>query len=104
MKALIVDDEPWARFEMERLLSPYSWLTIIGQAASAAEAIAYLAREELDVVFLDVQMRDGDGFSVLSSLPTPAPKIIFTTAYSAFCILEFEVTSLEYLLQPIGAD
>jgi two-component system LytT family response regulator len=104
MKALIVDDEPWARFEMERLLSPYSWLTIIGQAASAAEAIAYLEREELDAVFLDVQMQDGDGFSVLSSLPTPAPKIIFTTAYSAFAIRAFEVNALDYLLKPIAPD
>ena len=51
MKVLIVDDEPWARFEMERLLTPYSWLTIIGQAASASEAIDYLEREDLDAIF-----------------------------------------------------
>jgi CheY-like chemotaxis protein len=82
----IVDDEPWARFEIERLLTPYSWLTIVGQAASASEAIGYLEREDLDAIFLDVQMQDGDGFSVLPSLPTPAPKIIFTTAYSSFAV------------------
>jgi two-component system LytT family response regulator len=104
MKALIVDDEPWALFEMQRLLAPYSWLTIIGQAASAAEAIEYLEREELDAVFLDVQMRDGDGFSVLPSLPTPAPKIIFTTAYSSFALRAFEVNALDYLLKPIAPD
>jgi two-component system, LytTR family, response regulator len=104
MKALIVDDEPWALFEMQRLLAPYSWLTIIGQAASAAEAIEYLEREELDAVFLDVQMRDGDGFSVLPSLPTPAPKIIFTTAYSNFALRAFEVNALDYLLKPIAPD
>jgi len=104
MKALIVDDEPWALFEMQRLLAPYSWLMIIGQAASAAEAIEYLEREELDAVFLDVQMRDGDGFSVLPSLPTPAPKIIFTTAYSNFALRAFEVNALDYLLKPIAPD
>jgi two-component system, LytTR family, response regulator len=104
MKALIVDDEPWARFEMERLLAPYSWLTIIGQAASASEAIAYLEREDLDAIFLDVQMRDGDGFSVLPSLPDPAPKIIFTTAYSNFAVRAFEVNALDYLLKPIAPD
>jgi two-component system LytT family response regulator len=104
MKALIVDDEPWARFEMERLLAQYSWLTVIGQAASAAEAITYLEREELDAVFLDVQLRDGDGFSVLPSLPDPAPKIIFTTAYSNFAIRAFEVNALDYLLKPIAPD
>jgi two-component system LytT family response regulator len=104
MKALIVDDEPWALFEMQRLLAPYSWLTIIGQAASAAEAVEYLEREELDAVFLDVQMRDGDGFSVLPSLPTPAPKIIFTTAYSNFALRAFEVNALDYLLKPIAPD
>jgi two-component system, LytTR family, response regulator len=104
MKALIVDDEPWALFEMQRLLAPYSWLTIIGQAASAAEAIEFLEREELDAVFLDVQMRDGDGFSVLPSLPTPAPKIIFTTAYSNFALRAFEVNALDYLLKPIAPD
>jgi two-component system LytT family response regulator len=104
MKALIVDDEPWALFEMQRLLAPYSWLTIVGQAASAVEAIEYLEREELDAVFLDVQMRDGDGFSVLPSLPTPAPKIIFTTAYSNFALRAFEVNALDYLLKPIAPD
>src|ERR1700747_1226573 len=104
MKALIVDDEPWARFEMERLLAPYSWLTIIGQAASASEAIDYLEREDLDAIFLDVQMRDGDGFSVLPSLPNPAPKIIFTTAYSNFAVRAFEVNALDYLLKPIAPD
>jgi two-component system LytT family response regulator len=104
MKALIVDDEPWALFEMQRLLAPYSWLTIIGQAASAAEAIEYLEREEFDALFLDVQMRDGDGFSVLPSLPTPAPKIIFTTAYSNFALRAFEVNALDYLLKPIAPD
>src|ERR1700755_3149352 len=104
MKALIVDDEPWARFEMERLLAPYSWLTIVGQAASASEAINYLEREDLDAIFLDVQMRDGDGFSVLPSLPDPAPKIIFTTAYSNFAVRAFEVNALDYLLKPIAPD
>ena len=104
MKALIVDDEPWARFEMERLLAPYNWLTIIGQAASASEAIDYLEREDLDAIFLDVQMQDGDGFSVLPSLPSPAPKIIFTTAYSNFAVRAFEVNALDYLLKPIAAD
>jgi DNA-binding LytR/AlgR family response regulator len=104
MKALIVDDEPWARFEMERLLAPYSWLTIIGQAASASEAIDYLEQEDLDAIFLDVQMQDGDGFSVLPSLPTPAPKIIFTTAYSNFAVRAFEVNALDYLLKPIAPD
>jgi two-component system LytT family response regulator len=104
MKALIVDDEPWALFEMQRLLAPYSWLTIIGQAASAAEAIEFLEREELDALFLDVQMRDGDGFSVLPSLPIPAPKIIFTTAYSNFALRAFEVNALDYLLKPIAPD
>jgi two-component system LytT family response regulator len=104
MKALIVDDEPWARFEMERLLAPYNWLTIVGQAASASEAIDYLQREELDAVFLDIQMREGDGFSVLPSLPTPAPKIIFTTAYSNFAVRAFEVNALDYLLKPIAPD
>ncbi|HEX4200945.1 MAG TPA: LytTR family DNA-binding domain-containing protein [Chthoniobacterales bacterium] len=104
MKALIVDDEPWARFEMERLLTPYSWLTIIGQAASASEAIDYLEREDLDAIFLDVQMQDGDGFSVLPTLPTPAPKIIFTTAYSNFAVRAFEVNALDYLLKPIAPE
>src|SRR5258708_20041130 len=82
----------------------YGWVTMRGEGGSGAEGVAYLEREELDAVFLDVQMRDGDGFSVLSSLPTPAPKIIFTTAYSAFAIRAFEVNALDYLLKPIAPD
>jgi two-component system LytT family response regulator len=104
MKALIVDDERRARDEMKRLLAPYSWIRIVGEASSVRDALEGIEQHDPEVVFLDIQMHKQDGFQLIQALPSPMPKIIFTTAYDEFAVRAFEVNALDYLLKPIAPD
>jgi len=100
MRALIVDDERLARMELRRLLAAHPALTIVGEAANAAEAHAAIAALAPDLVFLDVQMPGGSGFDLLASLDA-APAVIFTTAFDQYALRAFDVSALDYLLKPI---
>jgi two-component system LytT family response regulator len=104
MRALIVDDERRARNEMQRLLAPYSWIEIVGEASSVREALDRIEQHDPEVVFLDIQMDKQDGFQLIQALPSPLPKIIFTTAFDEFAVRAFEVNALDYLLKPIAPD
>jgi two-component system, LytTR family, response regulator len=104
MKVLIVDDERRAREEMERMLGLYPWIKIVGEAATVQEALVQIDRHDPEVLFLDIQMPKKDGFQLVKELPSPSPKIIFTTAYDQFAIRAFEVNALDYLLKPIAPD
>jgi len=104
MKALIVDDERRARNEMQRLLVPHSWIEIVGEASSVREALDRIEQHDPEVVFLDIQMDRQDGFQLIQALPSPLPKIIFTTAFDEFAVRAFEVNALDYLLKPIAPD
>src|ERR1700736_4788485 len=104
MRALIVDDERRARDEMQRLLAPYSWIEIVGEASSVREALDRIEQHDPEVVFLDIQMDKQDGFQLIQALPSPLPKIIFTTAFDEFAVRAFEVNALDYLLKPIAPD
>jgi two-component system, LytTR family, response regulator len=103
MKALIVDDERRARNEMRRLLEPYSWIQVVGEASNVSEAFEQIEQQTPDVVFLDIQMPKQDGFQLVTELSASKqnPKIIFTTAFDEFAIRAFEVNALDYLLKPI---
>jgi two-component system, LytTR family, response regulator len=103
MKALIVDDEPLARRELRRLLAPFPWIQVVGEASDVEEA-----RERIDalapgVVFLDVQMPGGTGFDLLAQLDR-IPRIIFTTAYDHYAVKAFDVSALDYLLKPVEPE
>ena len=100
MKALIVDDERLARTELRRLLTPFSELEIVGEAANAEEAKQKIDELNPDIVFLDIQMPGKSGFELLEELDS-VPKIIFTTAYDEYALKAFEYNALDYLLKPI---
>jgi len=104
MKVLIVDDERRAREEMERMLGLYPWIKIVGEASTVQEALVQIDRHDLEVLFLDIQMPKKDGFQLVKELPSPPPKMIFTTAYDQFAVRAFEVNALDYLLKPIAPD
>jgi two-component system LytT family response regulator len=104
MKVMIVDDERRAREEMERMLGLYPWIKIVGEASTVQEAVEQIDRHEPEVLFLDIQMPKKDGFQLVNELPSPPPKIIFTTAYDQFAVRAFEVNALDYLLKPIAPD
>jgi two-component system LytT family response regulator len=101
VKTLIVDDEPLARSRLRKLLSAEDGVEIVGECASAEEAIGVIESALPDLVFLDVQMPGMDGFQMLAKLETPAlPAIIFVTAFDDYALRAFEVHALDYLLKP----
>jgi two-component system LytT family response regulator len=102
VRALIVDDEGGARLEIRRLLKAHSDVEIIAEASAADEALAIIEKESPDLLFLDIQMPEKDGFDLLRALHPPWPTIIFTTAFDEFAVRAFEVNACDYLLKPIS--
>ena len=102
MNAIIVDDERPARTELARLLAGFPAVRLVGDAASAPEARDLIERLQPDLVFLDIEMPEQNGFDLLESLPPPHPHVIFTTAYNAYAVKAFELNALDYLLKPIN--
>jgi two-component system LytT family response regulator len=102
MNAMIIDDERPARTELARLLAGFPAVRLVGEAASAPEARDLIERLKPDLVFLDIEMPEQNGFELLESLQMPHPHVIFTTAYNAYAVQAFEVNALDYLLKPIN--
>jgi two-component system, LytTR family, response regulator len=100
MRALIVDDEPLARRELRRLLAPFQWVQIVGEAGDVGEARERIESLLPTLVFLDIQMPGGTGFDVLETIVW-VPRVIFTTAYDHYAVKAFEVSAMDYLLKPI---
>lgn len=101
LRALIIDDEPLARSNLTVLLARDPDITLVGQCGSAEEALAALPAAKPDLVFLDVEMPECDGFELLDRIgPAPAFAIIFVTAHHQFALRAFEVGALDYLLKP----
>ncbi len=103
MKALIVDDTRLARQELQFLLQNHKEVDVIGEAENADEAKSMIEELKPDLVFLDIQMPDKDGFELLEMLDE-VPQIIFTTAYSEYAIKAFDYNALDYLKKPITDD
>jgi two-component system, LytTR family, response regulator len=105
MRVVLVDDEPLARSKLRRLLAGEDGVEIVGEAASAAEAREVLLAERPDLIFLDIQMPEEDGFTLLESLPSDAvPAVIFVTAFDEHALRAFEVHALDYLLKPFDRE
>jgi two-component system LytT family response regulator len=100
MKAIIVDDEPLARERIRTLLAAESDIEIAAECASGAEAVEATREHRPDVLFLDIQMPEMDGFEVLRALGPPLPIVIFVTAYDEHAVRAFEAQALDYLLKP----
>ena len=98
-RCVVVDDEKPARERIKRLLTAHADFECVGEANDAASAIELIDRVEPDLCFLDVQMPEGDGFSVLEGV-RKLPVVIFTTAYDEYAVRAFEIGSLDYLLKP----
>ncbi|HVU34426.1 MAG TPA: LytTR family DNA-binding domain-containing protein [Opitutaceae bacterium] len=100
MKAVIVDDEPLARERIRTLLAAEPDVQLAAECASGAEAVTAVRRHGPDVIFLDVQMPEMDGFEVLRALAAPLPIVIFVTAFDEHAVRAFEAQALDYLLKP----
>lgn len=105
IRALIVDDEPLARQRIHLLARHEPDLELIGECDSGADALAAVERDPPDLIFLDVQMPEMDGFEVLQKLPRERlPVVIFTTAYDKHAVRAFEAHALDYLLKPFQPE
>jgi two-component system LytT family response regulator len=101
IRTLIVDDEPLARSNLAVLLRLDPQIEIIGECASGADALARIRADAPDLLFLDVQMPECDGFDVLEMLGSNLPQaIVFVTAYDQYALRAFEAGALDYLLKP----
>jgi len=99
---LLVDDERLARAELRRLLAVHPQVEIVGEAASAADAMTQIGKLQPDLLLLDVQMPGASGFDLLAALDH-APDVIFCTAFDQYALQAFEVSALDYLQKPVQA-
>ena len=105
MRVLIVDDEAPARAKMRRYLAEYADVEVVGEAENGVEAVERIGALAPDVVFLDVQMPELDGFAVIEALGVDAvPHVVFVTAYDEYALRAFEVRALDYLLKPFTPE
>jgi len=101
IRALIADDESLARERVRELLADESDIELIAECADGREAVQAIQHHNPDLLFLDIEMPELDGFQVLKSVPTEhMPAVIFITAYDRYAIKAFEEHALDYLLKP----
>ena len=103
LTALIIDDEPLARQELQYLLERAGGVEVLAQGTNGIEAVELIRTHKPDVVFLDVQMPGMDGFAVLKKLldrRMPMPQVVFATAFNQYAVRAFEVNAIDYLLKP----
>lgn len=105
MRVLIVDDERIARNRLRALLEPEPGVEIAGECSNGRDAMDALEREDIDVVFIDIQMPGADGINIVRSLPPErAPLVVFVTAYDKYALEAFELRAFDYLLKPFDAE
>ena len=105
IRAVIADDEPLARRGIRQLLTPYPDVEVIAEARNGRETVRALRELQPDLLFLDVQMPDLDGFGVLREVGAKnMPAVIFVTAFDEFAVRAFETHALDYLVKPLQEE
>jgi len=120
LRALLVDDEPLARELLRSMLEVYADVEVVGECGDGAAAVRAVLELEPDVLFLDVQMPERDGFEVLAAVSerlggrrgavggppglVELPAVVFVTAYDQFALRAFDVHALDYLLKPFDEE
>ena len=105
MNVLIIEDEPFAQQELIRLLNSIDPTVNVKKCIdSVEESVAWLQKDEdLDLIFMDIQLSDGISFEIFNRTEVKPP-VIFTTAYDEYAIKAFKVNSIDYLLKPIEEE
>src|SRR3954452_4607736 len=105
IKCLIVDDEPLALELLEDFIKQMPMLTLVASCSSAAQAADILNEQQIDLMFLDIQMPGMNGITFLKSLKLyHRPMVVFTTAYHEYALGGFDLNVLDYLMKPIAFE
>lgn len=101
MKALVVDDESLARKRVVNLLEDVPEIEVVGECSNGKTAVKYINEKKPDLIFLDINMKDMNGFDVLKHIEiSPKPIVIFVTAYDNYASRAFDVDAFDFLLKP----
>lgn len=101
IRTIVVDDEPLARDSIRLALEREADIEIVAECGSGGEAVQAIGELEPDLVFLDIQMADADGFEVIDAVGADRmPTVVFVTAYDAHALRAFDVHAVDYLLKP----
>lgn len=103
VSCLIVDDEPLAQDILDSYVKKTPQLNLVGICSNAIEALEKMKHNQVDLIFLDIQMPEITGIDFLRSLKAP-PMVIFTTAYQNYAVEGFELNAIDYLLKPFSQD
>lgn len=104
IRALIVDDEPYARERVRRLLGDDGQIDVVGECPDGFDAVEKIRELGPDLLFLDVVMPGKDGFEVLDEIGARMPAVIFLTAFDRFAVRAFDACALDYLLKPFDEE
>jgi len=105
MKAFIVDDNTDSRRIIALLLKErFPMISIVGEANNVEDAVSFLSSNQIDLLFLDIQLRNGTGFDILESLESINFDVIFVTAHERFAIKAIRYNALDYILKPIDQE
>ena len=105
IRTIVVDDEPIARARMLSLLGEEADIEVVGECSSGSQAVSAISSTAPDLVFLDVEMPEMDGFELARTLgPERMPAVVFVTAFEEYALRAFEVHALDYLLKPFSAQ
>jgi two-component system LytT family response regulator len=105
LETLIIDDERIARQRLRRLLDTQPDVAVVGECASGREAVEFLRNQHADLMFLDIEMPEMDGFSVVEEMAKERQTlVVFVTAHDAHAVRAFEVNATDYLLKPFDRE
>ena len=103
-RVLIADDEPMARRGVRQLIEPFSEFVVVGECRDGREVLTWLDKGRADVLFLDVQMPEIDGFGVIRKhAQERMPAVVFLTAFEQFALRAFDAEAVDYLVKPVSA-
>lgn len=103
IRVLAIDDEPLALQQLASYIEKIPFLQLVAECQSALEARTIMNEEQIDAIFVDINMPDLSGMDFVRSLAAP-PLVVFTTAYSEYAVEGFRVNAIDYLLKPFGLD
>jgi two-component system LytT family response regulator len=105
IRVLVADDEPLARRGVRQLLAPHADIEVVGESRNGPETLRALEALSPDLLFLDAQMPEMDGFEVLHARgAAKMPAVVFVTAYEQYAVRAFEARALDYLVKPLNVE